>query len=197
MINACKKCRREGEKLLLKGDRCLGPKCAVTRRSYAPGQHGQGFHSKMSEYGKQLREKQKCRRIYGMSEDQFSKYVAKGNAMTGNKTENLMSLLETRIDNVVFRLGFASSRSQSRQYVSHGLFTLNGKTITIPSIIVKAGDVIRPKNDELFKELSLNTASTWIDADTKKLTGTIKHLPTKDEIDTQINASLIIEFYSR
>lgn len=197
MIKACKKCRREGEKLLIKGERCLTPKCAITKRPYAPGDHGQGFHGKVSEFGRQLREKQKARRIYGISEGQFSKYVKKADTMVGNKSENLMRLLETRIDNVVYRLGFASSRSLARQMVSHGLITLNGRKVGTASLIIKANDVIAPKKKDNFKEISLNTSLTWLDADTKKLEGTVKHIPVRDEIDTPINESLIIEFYSR
>lgn len=197
MLKACKKCRREGEKLLIKGERCLSPKCALTKRAYAPGDHGQGFHGKVSEFGRQLREKQKARRIYGISEGQFSKYVGKANTMIGNKSENLMRLLETRIDNVIYRLGFASSRSSARQMVSHGLFNINGKKVSTASLIVKASDVIVPKKKEMFKDITLNSSFTWLEVDTKKLEGSVKHLPVRDEIDTPINESLIIEFYSR
>ena len=175
----------------------MTPKCAITKRPYAPGDHGQGFHGKVSEFGRQLREKQKARRIYGISEGQFSKYVKKADTMVGNKSENLMRLLETRIDNVVYRLGFASSRSLARQMVSHGLITLNGRKVGTASLIIKANDVIAPKKKDNFKEISLNTSLTWLDADTKKLEGTVKHIPVRDEIDTPINESLIIEFYSR
>lgn len=197
MIKACKKCRREGEKLLIKGDRCLSPKCALTKRAYAPGDHGQGFHGKVSEFGRQLREKQKARRIYGISESQFSKYVEKSDKIIGNKSENLMRFLETRIDNVVYRLGFASSRSLARQMVSHGLFNINGRKVGTASLIVKASDVISPRKKEMFKEITLNSSITWLEVDSKKLEGTVKHLPVRDEIDTPINESLIIEFYSR
>jgi len=197
MLEACKKCRREGEKLLLKGDRCMTPKCAVARRSYAPGEHGQSFRGKVSEYGRQLREKQKARRIYGIGESQFRRYVQSAETETGNKSENLMRLLETRIDNVVYRLGFASSRSQARQFVSHGLFRVNGKRVTIPSYLLKAGDLVAPKKEAKFKETSLNTAITWLEPEKKKIAGTVKHMPVRDEIDTPINESLIIEFYSR
>lgn len=197
MLDACKKCRREGMKLLLKGERCLSSKCAVTRRSYAPGDHGQSFRGKLSEYGRQLREKQKARRIYGIGESQFKRYASKANTMVGNKTENLMRLLELRIDNLVYRMGFASSRSQARQFVSHGLFTVNGRRVTTPSYQVKVGSIIKPKKDQLFKEISLNKSINWLDAEQKTLSGTLKHLPTREEIDTPINESLIIEFYSR
>jgi len=175
----------------------MTPKCAVARRSYAPGEHGQSFRGKVSEYGRQLREKQKARRIYGIGESQFRRYVQSAETETGNKSENLMRLLETRIDNVVYRLGFASSRSQARQFVSHGLFRVNGKRVTIPSYLLKAGDLVAPKKEAKFKETSLNTAITWLEPEKKKIAGTVKHMPVRDEIDTPINESLIIEFYSR
>ncbi|MFA7253536.1 MAG: 30S ribosomal protein S4 [Patescibacteria group bacterium] len=197
MLKACKKCRREGEKLLLKGERCLSAKCSVVRRSYAPGEHGQGFRSKMSEYGRQLREKQKARRMYGISESQFRNYAKKSSEMAGDSIENLLILLESRLDNVVFRMGYASSRSESRQYVSHGLFTVNGHKVTIASYQVKPGSIISPKKPEKFQEVDLNKSLSWVEMDQKKVSGEVLHLPTKDEIDTQVNASLIIEFYSR
>jgi small subunit ribosomal protein S4 len=197
MNDACEKCRREGEKLLLKGEKCLGPKCTLIKRPYAPGQHGQGFRKKVSEYGRQLREKQKARRIYGISESQFSNYVKRANGMTGNNSENLVRLLETRADNVVYRLGFASSRAMARQFVSHGLFNIDGHKVKTPSILVHEGASIEPRKKTMFKETTLNSAITWLDIDAKKLTGVVKHLPVRDEIDTPIQESLIIEFYSR
>ncbi len=197
MNNACEKCRREGEKLLLKGEKCIGPKCTFIKRPYAPGDHGQGFRGKVSEYGRQLREKQKARRIYGISESQFSGYVKKANAMTGNNSENLVRLLETRADNIVYRLGFASSRAMARQFVSHGLFSVSGQKIKTPSLQVRTGDAIEPRKKDMFQEITLNSANTWLDVDTKKLTAKVKHLPVRDEIDTPIEESLIIEFYSR
>ncbi|MCX6808725.1 MAG: 30S ribosomal protein S4 [Candidatus Berkelbacteria bacterium] len=197
MIKACKKCRREGEKLLIKGERCLSAKCAMVKRPYIPGDHGQGFHGKMSEYGKQLREKQKARRIYNIGERQFKSYVTKANTMLGNKTENLMRLFEVRIDNVIARIGFANSRSDARQMVSHGLFMVNKKRVKTPSYQLKMSDIVEPINPNHFKETSLSTAVTWLEADSKKLTVTVKHLPVREEIDTNINENLIIEFYSR
>lgn len=184
-------------KLSLKGEKCLSAKCPAIKRPYAPGDHGQNFRSKLSEYGKQLREKQKARKIYGIGEIQFRNYVQLAEKLTGNKTENIMRLLETRLDNVVYRLGFASSRSQARQMVSHGGFNVNAKKVTIPSYRIKVSDVIAPRKTERFKELSLNTSLLWLDADSKKLAGTIKHMPGRDEIDTPVNENLIIEFYSR
>ncbi len=197
MNNACEKCRREGEKLLLKGDKCLSPKCTFIKRPYAPGDHGQGFRGKVSEYGRQLREKQKARRIYGISESQFSGYVKRANALSGNNSENLVRLLETRADNVVYRLGFASSRAMARQLVSHGLFSVDGQRIKTPSLQVREGVSIEPRKKDMFKEITLNKAVTWLDVDAKKMTGLVKHLPIRDEIDTPIQESLIIEFYSR
>jgi small subunit ribosomal protein S4 len=196
MLKDCKKCRREGIKLMLKGEKCLSIKCPFTKRPYAPGDHGQNFRGKLSEYGKQLREKQKTKKIYGVAEVQFSNYVSLANKMTGSNTENLMRLLETRVDNIVYRLGFASSRSQARQLVSHGHFNVNNKNITIPSYRVSIGDEIAAKKVSMFKDLSLNTAVTWLETD-KKMNIKVKHLPTRDEIDTPINENLIIEFYSR
>ena len=145
----CRLCRREGQKLFLKGDRCYGSKCALDRRSYAPGQHGQG-RSKVSDYGLQLREKQKARRFYGLQEGQFRNLFEKAARKQGITGENLMILLETRLDNVIFRLGFASSRKEARQLVSHGHFTVNGKKVNIPSYAVKAGDVIKVKEKSTF-----------------------------------------------
>lgn len=197
MINACKKCRREGEKLLLKGERCLSPKCAMVKRAYAPGQHGQASFSKLSEYGKQLREKQKARRIYGLGETQFANYADRAGNMEGNTGDNLMKLLETRLDNIVYRLGLAVSRSGARQMVSHGLIRVNGKKVSIPSYHVKAGDLIEPKNKTAYKELSTTGVPSWIEFDVKKTVGEVKHIPSREEIDTTVNESLIIEFYSR
>lgn len=197
MLNGCRKCRREGVKLILKGERCLSAKCAVTRRSYAPGDHGQGFQRKLSEYGKQLREKQKAKRIYGINETQFASYVEKAQKLTGDKTVNLMRLLESRVDNIVYRLGFASSRAQARQLVSHGHFAVNDHKITIPSVLIKAGDSLKPNKTTEFKDISINKSVSWLDVDAKKLVASMKHEPTREEIDTPVNESLIIEYYSR
>lgn len=197
MINACKKCRREGEKLMIKGDRCLSPKCAMVKRAYAPGQHGQSSFSKLSEYGKQLREKQKTRRIYGLGETQFANCANKAGKTEGNTGDNLMRLLETRLDNVVYRLGFATSRSHSRQMVSHGLILVNGKKASIPSFHLKEQDVVEPKNKVSYHDLKVAGMPSWIEFDAKKVIGKIKHIPSREEIDTTVNESLIIEFYSR
>ena len=175
----CRLCRREGEKLYLKGDRCYTDKCAVTRRAYAPGQHGQG-RKKVSEYGTQLREKQKLRRMYGMMESQFSKYFVIADKQKGITGENLLSLLEYRFDNVIYRLGFATSRPQARQLVRHGHFSVNGKTVTIPSYIVSSGDEIsvRQKSREmnLFKDIAsagVHATPEWLQTDLATLTGKV------------------------
>lgn len=197
MLQACKKCRREGAKLMLKGDKCLSPKCTFIKRNYAPGQHGQGFHGKVSEYGKQLREKQSTRRSYGISEAQFSNIVKKAEKLEGNTAENLMKLLELRLDNIVYRLGLSTSRSWARQLVSHGHISVNGKKLNIPSAILDENDIIEPKNKDNYKEINNVGIPTWLELDIKKVSGKVKHLPLREEIDTPVNESLIIEFYSR
>ncbi len=198
----CRLCRREGQKLFLKGDRCYGSKCALDRRGYAPGQHGQG-RSKLSDYGLQLREKQKARRFYGLQEGQFRNLFEKAERKQGITGENLMILLETRLDNVIFRLGFASSRKEARQLVSHGHFTVNGKKVNIPSYTVKTGDVIKVKekstNSPKFKEVKEMsiTVPSWVSVDVEKLEGKVLSVPTRAEIDTPIAEHLIVEFYSK
>ena len=198
----CKLCRREGQKLFLKGERCYSSKCAIERRNYAPGQHGQA-RKKQSEYGLQLREKQKAKRFYGMQETQFRNLFEKAAKKPGMTGENLLVLLETRLDNVVFRLGFASSRKEARQLVTHGHFTVNGKKADIPSMEVKAGDVIKvkeksqssPKFKEV-KEMSI-TVPSWLSVDVEKLEGKVITLPRREDIDTPIAEHLIVELYSK
>ena len=198
----CRLCRREGQKLFLKGDRCYSSKCAIDRRGYAPGQHGQG-RSKISDYGLQLREKQKTKRFYGMQETQFRNLFDKAARKTGITGENLLILLETRLDNVVFRLGFASSRKEARQLVNHGHFTVNGRKVNIPSYEVKAGDVIKVKekstNSPKFKEVKEMTITvpSWLTVDVEKLEGKILSVPTRAEIDTPVAEHLIVELYSK
>ena len=198
----CRLCRREGQKLFLKGDRCYSSKCAIDRRGYAPGQHGQG-RSKISDYGLQLREKQKAKRFYGLQETQFRNLFDKAARKTGITGENLLILLETRLDNVVFRLGFASSRTEARQLVNHGHFTVNGKKVNIPSFEVKAGDVIKVKekstNSPKFKEVKEMTITvpSWMTVDVEKLEGKILSVPTRAEIDTPVAEHLIVELYSK
>jgi len=198
----CRLCRREGQKLFLKGDRCYGVKCAMEKRSFPPGQHGQG-RKKTSEYGLQLREKQKAKRFYGLMETQFRNTFDKAAAKKGMAGENLLIMLETRLDNVVFRLGFAASRKEGRQLVVHGHFTVNGKKVNIPSYNVKAGDVIKvkeksaasPKFKEI-KDMSINVPA-WMTVDVSKLEGTIVTMPTRAEIDTPVAEHLIVELYSK
>ena len=198
----CKLCRREGQKLFLKGERCYSSKCALERRNYAPGQHGQA-RKKISDYGLQLREKQKAKRFYGMQETQFRNLFDKAAKKQGKTGENLLILLETRLDNVVFRLGFAASRKEARQLVTHGHFTVNGKKATIPSMELKAGDVVKVKDKSAsspkFKEIKdmIITVPAWMSVDTEKLEGKILALPTRDQIDTPVAEHLIVELYSK
>ena len=198
----CRLCRREGQKLFLKGYRCYSSKCAIDRRGYAPGQHGQG-RSKISDYGLQLREKQKAKRFYGLQETQFRNLFDKAARKTGITGENLLILLETRLDNVVFRLGFASSRKEARQLVNHGHFKVNGRKVNIPSYEVKAGDVITVKekstNSPKFKEVKEMTITvpSWLTVDVEKLEGKILSVPTRAEIDTPVAEHLIVELYSK
>lgn len=201
----CRLCRREGMKLYLKGDRCYTEKCAIDRRAYAPGQHGQGNRKKLSEYGLQLREKQKARRIYGILERQFSNYFDKAERQKGITGENLLRLLERRLDNVVFRLGFASSRVEARQLVKHNHFTVNGQKVNIPSVLVKVGDVVQVKEKSLesvkFQELkeavAQKTPPAWLELDKGNLSGKVLALPNREQIDVPIEDHLIVELYSR
>ncbi len=199
----CKQCRREGRKLFLKGERCFSPKCAMIRKAYPPGQHGQTRRRGFSEYGIQLREKQKVRRIYGLMEKQFRKYFDQASRMKGEAGSVFISLLERRLDNVVYRLGFASSRNLARQLVSHGHFLVNGKKIDIPSYSVKEGDIISIKNKKIlvFSELE-NTLKNyqfpaWLFMDLKKMEGKMLSIPTRQEIDLAADTQLIVEYYSR
>lgn len=198
----CRLCRREGQKLFLKGERCYGTKCALEKRNFPPGQHGQG-RKKVSEYGLQLREKQKTKRFYGLQETQFRNLFDKAERKKGITGENLLILLETRLDNVVFRLGFASSRKEARQLVTHGHFTVNGKKVNIPSYQVKAGDVIAVKeksqSSPKFKEIKdmTITVPSWVTVDVQKLEGKVLNLPTRDEIDTPVAEHMIVELYSK
>lgn len=202
--STCKLCRREGEKLFLKGERCYTSKCALSKRGYAPGQHGQG-RKKTSEYGVHLRAKQKTRRYYGVLEKQFRGYFDAAAASKGITGEELLKTLETRLDNVVYRLNLATSRAEARQLVIHGHYTVNGKKVNIPSYIVKAGDVIavkdKSKSSEKFKAITEIAGSkvvpAWLQADKENLMGKVVSLPTRDEIDLQVNETLIVEFYSK
>lgn len=200
----CRLCRREGMKLFLKGDRCYTGKCAIDRRAYAPGQHGQSRGKKPTEYGIQLREKQKVRRIYGVQEKQFRSYYDKANRQKGMTGENLLRLLERRLDNVVFQLGFATSRPEARQLVRHGHFTVNGRRVDIPSFLVRVGDVVAvkegskssPRMKEILSTLD-RTPPKWMSLDANAATGTIVALPDREDIQLPIQEHLIVEKYSR
>ena len=200
----CKLCRREGEKLFLKGDRCYSDKCAMEKRPYPPGQAGKR-RPRESEYRTQLREKQKTKRMYGMLEKQFRSYYEEANRQEGITGENLLRLLETRLDNVVYRLGFAGSRSQARQSVRHGHIQVNGKRVDIPSYRVRAGDVVSigPKAKDLLvikSAIISNERSTvpgWLEVDIEKLQGSVISLPTRDQIDLTVKENLIVELYSK
>lgn len=198
----CRLCRREGMKLNLKGDRCFTDKCAFARRGYAPGQHGQS-KKKMSNYGLQLREKQKAKRIYGVLESQFRRYYEKADKLRGITGETLLRLLEVRLDNVVYRLGYGNSRQEARQLVTHGHFTVNGKKVDIPSYSLTANEVISPcaksRATEKFKVFAENpkTLPSWLSADVEKFEGKVLALPSREDIDVPVNETLIIELYSR
>jgi small subunit ribosomal protein S4 len=200
----CKQCRREGEKLLLKGERCLTDKCAVDRRAYPPGDHGRGRRRKQSEYLTQLREKQKARRYYGVLEKQFRNYYEAAARQPGITGENLLRLLELRLDNVVYRLGFGASRRQARQLVRHGHFTVNGRRVNIPSYRVKQDDmIIAILDSEGLKAVVADatdlTASVpaWLQADHDNLVGKVLRRPERTDIDIPIQESLIVELYSK
>ncbi len=201
---SCKLCRREGCKLFLKGDRCVTGKCALDRRPTVPGQHGEeSLRKKPTGYGMQLREKQKVKRAYGLLETQFKKYYLEAKRQKGATGEVMLSLLERRLDNVVYRLGFGVSRTQCRQIVNHRHITVNGKIVNLPSYQVKVGDVIAVKQSSLdsplFKELkgSKIIAPKWLEVDSNTLTGKVIANPARDDIDLNISEHLIIELYSR
>ena len=201
---ACKLCRREGKKLYLKGERCTSGKCALDRRSTAPGQHG-AAKKKMGEYGVQLREKQATRRYYGVLEKQFKNYYDEAARKEGMTGENLLVLLERRLDNVVFRMGMAESHRDARQLVLHAHFTLNGKKVNIPSILVKPGDVVSVKESSrdsakikgLAEALESKTAPKWLDVDKTNLQAKVVSFPAREDIDFDFNEQLIVELYSK
>ena len=202
--SVCRLCRREGTKLFLKGDRCLSGKCALEKRPNVPGQHGAG-RKNVKEYGLQLREKQKAKRYYGVLESQFKGYFEKADKTEGVTGENLLSLLERRLDNVVYRIGLADSRKEARQFVTRGHFRLNGKKVTIPSLIVRAGDVItlreESRSSEKFKNLieALDTRITpkWIELDKAQVVAKVAALPARDDVDFPFEEHLIVELYSK
>ena len=201
----CRLCRREGQKLFLKGDRCYTDKCAIDRRQYAPGMHGNGRNKKLSEYGMQLREKQKARRYYGVLESQFRKYYEMAAARKGVTGENLLSILESRLDNAVYRLGFAMSRPEARQLVRHGHFTVNGRKVDIPSYLVKPGEVIALKEesrslDKFKSAMEANgsrPAPKWMEFDKNNLVAKVVSAPAREDVDLPIEEHLIIELYSK
>jgi small subunit ribosomal protein S4 len=199
----CRLCRREGTKLFLKGEKCYTDKCPVVRRPFPPGQHGQG-RRKLSEYGVQLREKQKARRWYGVLEGQFARYMDKASRKRGQTGTTLLQMLERRLDNVVYRMGLASSRAEARQLVRHAHFTVNGKKVDIPSFQVKAGDVIAvresSRNKAHFAELKESAprgVPSWLEVDREQLRGTVLRLPTREDIDVPVQEHLVVELYSR
>lgn len=200
----CRLCRREGCKLFLKGERCFTDKCSYTRRPYAPGQHGRA-RKKISEYALQLREKQKTKRAYGVLEDQFRSYFEKAEMKKGVTGANLLEMLERRLDNVVFKLGFANSRDQARQFIRHGLFTLNGTKVDIPSLQVKVGDVIEipeknrkvPALAQIAETVAKRGCPSWLESDGAAFKGTVKTLPQRDDIQLPVNEQLIVELYSK
>ena len=202
--SVCKLCRREGEKLFLKGERCYSDKCSVSRRNYVPGQHGKG-RKKISEYGLQLRMKQKARRYYGILEGQFHHYFEMAERKQGVTGENLLRILESRLDNVVYRLGWASSRAEARQLVVHGHFLVNGKKVDIPSYLLRAGEVVAvsAKSKESTKVKAVLEANSgrpvpaWLDLNREALEAKVVNLPAREEIDTPVEEQLIVEFYSK
>ena len=199
----CRLCRREGGKLFLKGEKCYNGKCPFEKRPMAPGQHGLA-RKKVSEYGQQLREKQKVKRIYGVQEGQFRSYYEKADRMKGITGENMLSLLERRLDNVIYRMGIGVSRAQARQLVNHGHFLVNGRKVNIPSYIIKVGDVVTVKesknSNKFFEELKASKGGNlpkWLEFDNAKLEGKILALPERDDIDSQISEHMIVELYSK
>lgn len=201
----CRQCRREGEKLFLKGEKCFTDKCAIEKRNFPPGQHGQRRNQRLSDYGVQLREKQKLRRIYGVLEGQFRRYYAEADRQKGVTGENLLQLLECRLDNVAYRMGLGASRTEARQIVRHNSILVNGKRVNIPSYQVKPGDTVQvseASKNQLRIKGALAAAEQrgfpeWLDVDVKALKGTFKAKPQRDELPATINESLVVELYSK
>jgi small subunit ribosomal protein S4 len=204
-LDKCRHCRREGEKLFLKGEKCFTDKCPVERRAYAPGQHGQKSGARLSDYGKQLREKQKVRHIYGLLERQFRKTYAAASRSKGVTGERLLQILESRLDTVVYRMGFGASRAEARQVVRHNAINVNGKRVNIPSYAVRPGDVVEvagKAKEQLRVKAAAEAAASrgvpeWMEVDAKGLKGTFKNLPVRADLPQTINESLIIELYSK
>lgn len=201
----CKICRREGEKLMLKGDRCNSPKCAMVKRNYPPGVHGPKGRGRQSGYSVQLREKQKAKRMYNLMEKQFRLTFDRAYKQSGDAGENLLKLLESRFDNIIYRLGFASSRAQAREMVNHRHFTINDKSVNIPSYQVKTGDIIKIKKTSFDKKIFKNIKEKlkkiaipgWLNLNLEDLSAKVLHMPNKDEVESKINAQIIVEFYSK
>ena len=201
----CRQCRREGEKLFLKGEKCFTDKCAIEKRNFPPGQHGQRRNQRLSDYGVQLREKQKLRRIYGVLEGQFRRYYAEADRQKGVTGENLLQLLECRLDNVAYRMGLGASRTEARQIVRHNSILVNGKRVNIPSYQVKPGDTVQvaeASKNQLRIKGALAAAEQrgfpeWLEVDVKALKGTFKAKPQRDELPPTINESLVVELYSK
>ena len=201
----CRQCRREGEKLFLKAEKCFTEKCAIEKRNYPPGQHGQRRSSRLSDYGVQLREKQKLRRIYGVLEKQFRSYYAEADRKKGITGENLLQMLESRLDNVAYKMGLGGSRTEARQIVRHNSILVNGKRVNIPSYQVQPGDSISvadQSKDQLRIKSALEAANErglpeWLEVDVKKLTGIFKNRPERDDLPSTINESLVVELYSK
>ncbi len=202
---SCRQCRREGVKMFLKGDRCYSDKCAIVRRSTVPGQHGQARRGMMKQYALQLREKQKAKRYYGVLEKQFKNYYVKADAAEGMSGENLLKLIERRLDNTVYRMGLAESRRDARQLVRHGHFTLNGVKANIPSQLVKLGDEIAvketskslPKFKSLVENIDNKKNPQWLDVDKQNLVAKVVALPAREDVDFEIQENLIVELYSK
>ena len=201
----CRQCRREGEKLFLKGEKCFSSKCAMENRAFPPGQHGQSRRGRLSDYAAQLREKQKLRRIYGILEKQFRNYYKMADSRKGSTGENLLQLLESRLDNVVYRMGFGASRSEARQLVRHKAITVNGRNLTIPSAQIKPGDVITV-SEKAAKHLRVKSAAEsaqtrglvdWVDVNVEKLEGIYKNVPERSDLPSDINENLVVELYSK
>ena len=200
----CRRCRREGQKLFLKGSRCYSDKCSISRRNYAPGDHGQK-RAKLSEYGTQLREKQKTKSYYGVGEKQFRGYFEMASNKKGITGENLLQILESRLDNVVYRLGFGASRAQARQLVNHGQFAVNGQRVDIPSYLVKAGDVItvrenKKENGAIKANIEANSARpvpAWLELNNETLSGKVVRLASREDVDIPVEEHLIVELYSK
>ena len=201
----CRQCRREGEKLFLKAEKCFTEKCAIEKRNYPPGQHGQRRASRLSDYGVQLREKQKLRRMYGVLEKQFRSYYAEADRKKGITGENLLQMLESRLDNVAYKMGLGGSRTEARQIVKHNSILVNGKRVNIPSYQVQPGDSISvadKSKDQLRIKSALDAADErglpeWLEVDVKKLTGIFKNRPVRDDLPSTINESLVVELYSK